>query len=61
LGLYSGSTTASGCSEFAFDCIESVSESSDSYELELSFEEDSACACSSSQTGGRMKVFACNC
>jgi hypothetical protein len=61
LGLCSGSTTASGCSDSAYDCTDSESESSKSSESEISSEEESTCACSSSRTGGRVKVSACDC
>jgi hypothetical protein len=40
LGLYSGSVTASGCSDSASNCTDFEFESSESFESELSFEEE---------------------
>jgi hypothetical protein len=60
LGLGSGSTSTSACIEFASDCIEFVSGSFESFESKLSYEEELACACSSSLTGGRTKLSTCS-
>jgi hypothetical protein len=54
LDLCSGFATTSGCSDSTSDCTISESESFESSESELSSEEESACACSSSRTGGRV-------
>jgi hypothetical protein len=56
LGLYSGSASASTCTDSAFDYTDTVYES---FESELSSEEESACACSSFMTGGGTKVSTC--
>jgi hypothetical protein len=61
LGFDSGSASTSGCIDFASNCTDYVSRSSESYESKLSSEEELAYACSSSLTGGRTKVFACGC
>jgi hypothetical protein len=43
MGLYSGSASAYACTDFAYDYIDFVSRSYESYELELPYEEESTC------------------
>jgi hypothetical protein len=63
MGLYSSSRsiTVYLCTNFSYECIDSILESDGSSESELSFEEESACQYSSSLKCGRTKVSACDC